>query len=133
MASLLADIVFVAIGGATGAVCRYGIQQSTPVLFDKHYYTLAINLIGCFAIGVIWAILNVVNAPAWLSRLLIAGFLGGFTTFSTFALDAFALIQTGRALQSALYVGSSVIGGILLCALGLKLTGKIINTITLAG
>ncbi len=52
MASLLADIVFVAIGGATGAVCRYGIQQSTPVLFEKHYYTLAINLIGCFAIGV---------------------------------------------------------------------------------
>ncbi len=133
MASLLADIVFVAIGGATGAVCRYGIQQSTPVLFEKHYYTLAINLIGCFAIGVIWAILNGVNAPAWLSRLLITGFLGGFTTFSTFALDAFALIQTGRALQSALYVGSSVIGGILLCALGLKLTGKIINTITLAG
>ncbi len=133
MASLLADIVFVAIGGATGAVCRYGIQQSTPVLFEKHYYTLAINLIGCFALGVIWAILNGVNAPAWLSRLLIAGFLGGFTTFSTFALDAFALIQTGRALQSALYVGSSVIGGILLCALGLKLTGKIINTITLAG
>ncbi len=133
MASLLADIVFVAIGGATGAVCRYGIQQSTPVLFDKHHYTLAINLIGCFAIGVIWAILNGVNAPAWLSRLLIAGFLGGFTTFSTFALDAFALIQTGRAFQSALYVGSSVIGGILLCALGLKLTGKIINTITLAG
>ena len=133
MASLLADIVFVAIGGATGAVCRYGIQQSTPVLFEKHYYTLAINLIGCFAIGVIWAILNEVNAPAWLSRLLIAGFLGGFTTFSTFALDAFALIQTGRALQSALYVGSSVIGGLLLCALGLKLTGKIINTITLAG
>ena len=127
MPSFPADILLVASGGAAGAVCRYLLQQSASGLNGKLLCTVAINLAGCLAIGVTWSLISHCNAPLWLNKLLIAGFLGGFTTFSAFAFDTVSLIQDGRAAQAALYAGVSVIAGIILCAIGLKLTDRILG------
>lgn len=130
MPSGLTDILFVALGGATGAVCRYALQLAASGLIGKYYPTLAINLIGCLVIGILWAVIGTCNTPAWFHRLLIAGFLGGFTTFSSFALDTVTMLQTGRFIQASIYTGISVAGGIILCAAGMRLTGRIIGTFT---
>ena len=126
----LAATILVAVGGATGAVCRYGIQQYTPEATGKPFATVAVNLLGCLAIGILYAITNNFNAPVWLNRLLVAGFLGGFTTFSAFALDVATMLQAGRYLQAAGYLGISVIGGMLLCGAGMWLTEKSISSLT---
>lgn len=130
MAPVVAEIAFVAIGGATGAICRYWMQQSAWGINGKFLCTMGINMLGCLAIGIVWSILNHCNAPIWVNRLLVAGFLGGFTTFSAFALDAVTLMHAGRITQAALYVGISVTAGIVMCWLGLRFTEKFIALIS---
>jgi len=123
-----AEFIIVGLGGALGAMTRFGIQQASPLPIEKVFHTAAINLAGCLAIGVAWAALNHFNAPTWMNRLLITGFLGGFTTFSAFSLDVMTLMQAGKAWCAALYVGLSVIGGIILCGIGLWGTTKLLST-----
>jgi CrcB protein len=76
--------------------------------------TLAVNVVGCFVMGLAWAWLAE-RGGARAAPLLVAGFLGGFTTFSAFAADAFALWDRGAAGAAAAYVAASV--GLSLAAL----------------
>lgn len=122
-----ADIAVVGLGGAAGAVARFCVQQSAPLPIEKIYHTAAINIIGCLLIGILWALLNHWQAPAWVSRLLIAGFLGGFTTFSAFSLDTILLMQAGRMGAAAFYAAVSAMGGIAAGAVGLWITSRLIN------
>ena len=80
--------------------------------------TLAVNLVGAFAIGL--AAPLVLRHDA-MRLLVVTGLLGGFTTFSAFSLDALALVQAGRWGAAALYAGLSVGAGVALCALGYRL------------
>lgn len=122
-----ADIAVVGIGGAAGAIARYCVQQAAPLPVEKIYHTAAINVAGCLVIGILWALFNHCQAPEWVSRLLIAGFLGGFTTFSAFSLDSIILMQTGRIGAAALYAAVSVIGGIIACAAGMSVTSRMLS------
>jgi CrcB protein len=80
--------------------------------------TLAVNLIGSFAIGVIWVALAGRGAG---HLLLVTGFLGGFTTFSAFSLDTLRLIEGGQVGTALGYVAASVGVSLLACAAGLTI------------
>lgn len=123
----IAEIVSVACGGALGALARYSIQSLHVAAGGKIYLTLGINLAGCLLIGIAGALLSAIQAPAWLNRLVVAGFLGGFTTFSAFALESVTTMQAERWLEASLYIAASVTGGIILCALGIHVTRQIIG------
>lgn len=107
-------LTYVAIGGAIGSVLRYLMVAGigAPVA------TLAVNILGSFAIGVLFVVLATRTS---LSPLLMTGVLGGFTTFSAFSLDALRLWETGQTQQALLYVLASVILSLVAVALGAAL------------
>jgi len=105
------QILLVAAGGAVGSVCRYlvgvGLLRLAGSAFP--WGTFAVNLVGSFGIGVLAELIVArFGASPEMRLLLITGFLGGFTTFSAFALDAVSLFERGEALSSLVYVGASV-------------------------
>jgi len=102
----------VAIGGALGAMARYAL--STWV-FDvsNHkfpYATLTVNVIGSFVMGILFVIIVEKAAlPTEMRSLLMIGFLGAFTTFSAFSLDALGLWQNGHVFLSLVYMLATVV------------------------
>lgn len=114
--------LWVALGGALGSVSRFWLSnlvlKQAGTAFP--YGTLAVNLIGSFAIGVAWSLLV---QQQWgtdhYRPLVIAGFLGGFTTFSAFSLESIILLQQERWLALCSYVGFSVIGCLVAAAAGI--------------
>jgi CrcB protein len=113
----MVNLLLVGAGGFFGAVSRYGIGQLFPTS-KFHLGTLAVNLIGCLLIGVAFGFLSreAIARPAQL--LLITGFLGGFTTFSTFGLDTLKMIHDGAYASAAIYVAVSAVAGLALVAAG---------------
>jgi len=104
----------VAIGGAIGSVLRF----VTVAAFGAPWAVAAVNVLGSFAMGVLFVALT---SRGHLQPVLMAGVLGGFTTFSAFSLDALKLWQSGQSLQAALYVGLSVGLSLIAVALGAAL------------
>ncbi len=104
----------VALGGAIGSVARYLIgliKMEESVFFP--YKTLAINIVGSFLIGTIVA-LSVKKGDMSPNLLLFlkVGICGGFTTFSTFALESSNLFQAGRVGAAILYISLSIAGSV---------------------
>jgi fluoride exporter len=94
-------IAAVALGGGIGATARYGIAVAFPSALP--WTTIAVNTAGCAAVGVLMALTESRAHP--LTRpLLGTGFLGGFTTFSTYTLDAHDLITTRPAIAALYFV-----------------------------
>lgn len=114
----------IGIGGFFGSIARYGVYIITlRHLGEKTYLaTLIVNLIGCLLIGLLAGGLLKLNQNQ--NLLLITGLCGGFTTFSAFAFDGFKLLKSGMYFDFALYAIVSVVGGALLCFLGLSVSGK---------
>ncbi|EJC79418.1 crcB protein [Rhizobium leguminosarum bv. trifolii WSM2297] len=103
--------LLVALGGAIGSVLRYYVGQWTLRLMGPAFPwgTLAVNVVGCFVIGVFAELIaRRFNASMELRLLLITGFLGGFTTFSAFSLDAISLFERGEAVAGGVYIVASV-------------------------
>jgi fluoride exporter len=106
------NIFIVAAGGALGSVCRYLVGVGAYRLLGHGFPwgTLAVNVAGSFAIGVFIELLALRFSGSPALRLAVAtGFLGGFTTFSTFSLDTLALWERGQPALAAGYVAASVI------------------------
>jgi CrcB protein len=109
--------VLVAIGGAIGSTLRYGTGVAVGSLWRDAFPlgTLLINIAGSLVMGLFVGLLARL-LPPWQNeaRLFFAvGVLGGFTTFSSFSLDAITMLERGDALPAAIYVVVSVIGGLL--------------------
>ncbi len=113
----------IALGGALGSVLRYLSVSGAARLWGGTFPigTLLVNVLGCFVMGVLAVWLLGPKGPAPVAPLLIAGFLGGFTTFSAFSLDALKLWQNGLPVQALVYVGASVLFSLAAVALGAAL------------
>ena len=121
----LSDILLVGAGGAVGSISRYCLD-SIKLFHSANHNTIAINLTGCLLIGILWAIFNRFgNTDSHAYRLLVTGLLGGFTTFSTFALQPVNMMRQGNMFESVSYLLISIGGGLTLCWLGIILTQKI--------
>ena len=114
----------VALGGAAGSVARYCVQQSELLSGSRTWPTIAVNIAGCFLIGVA-AVMFGRRGTAEMRLLCVTGFLGGFTTYSTFMLDAATLLRAGEYRTAALYVGVSLVGGLMAFAAGWAATEKL--------
>jgi fluoride exporter len=118
----------VAVGGAFGAVARFGIDRSIErrsfAVFP--WSTFAINISGCLLIGaVISALVDRHHVPGWMRIGLVMGVLGGYTTFSTYAQESLDLLREGQAGVATLYVAGSVLTGILAVYAG-TLVGRLL-------
>lgn len=114
----------VAAGGALGALGRYLLSGWLTALLGRGFPwgTFGVNLLGCCLIGAlyVWLTQELKLAPIW-QAVLMAGFTGAFTTFSTFALEVLALLENGRATVAVLYVSASLLLGVAGAALGMKM------------
>jgi CrcB protein len=106
----------VALGGALGAVARYGVGAAVGGR-SFPWATLVINVAGSFALGVVLAGAATRWPPAVASAATV-GFLGAFTTFSTFSFEATQLLRDGRPAAAGTYVAISVVLGLLASAGG---------------
>lgn len=109
--------LLVAIGGALGSVLRYGTGIAVGRAWSSSFPlgTLLINIVGSAVMGLFVGLMARL-LPAWQgdARLFFAvGVLGGFTTFSSFSLDAISMIERGEVLPAGLYVVASVAGGLI--------------------
>lgn len=115
------NLVIIALGGALGAVSRFlmGNAVSKAVGSALPYGTFVINLVGCFAMGLLMTIIvdRELLSAAW-RLFLCVGFLGGFTTFSSFGYEALMLLTEGRMLAALTYVSGSVALGLAAAAAG---------------
>ena len=104
-------LLAIAIGGAAGALGRHfvGVAASAWLGHGYPWGTLVVNILGSFAMGVLIEFMALSWSPSpELRALLTVGFLGAFTTFSTFSLDAATLYERGAQMSAALYVLASV-------------------------
>jgi fluoride exporter len=117
----------IAIGGATGAVARFWMTNAIYALTGRDFPwgTLAVNILGSFLMGVGYALLveRFAADPLW-RTLLLAGFLGAFTTFSTFSFETFGLIQQGAWGRAVVNTLLSVVLTIVAVALGMALVQR---------
>lgn len=119
-------ILYIGLGSFFGGMARYLLSQTiqSKAMTVIPYGTMAVNLIGCFAIGLVFAF----SEKGYLSqetRLLLAtGLLGGFTTFSAFSNETVGMLREGQFAQAATYVLGSVALGLLGTWAGLWL-GKV--------
>lgn len=119
------DLALVAAGGAIGTAARHGIAEAFPVAPATFpTATLAINLAGAFALGVLLELLVRRGRPSGWARLLVGvGALGAFTTFSTFTVEVAELLRDGDAGLAGGYLGASLAGGLVACLAGLSVAG----------
>lgn len=108
---VIGPYVMVAVGGAIGSVARLAVVRLGQSLFGTGFPvgTLAVNLAGSTIMGVLAALLAGRSGDDGLRLFLMTGILGGFTTFSAFSLDAYALWARGEGGIAALYVVGSVL------------------------
>ncbi|UMA64279.1 fluoride efflux transporter CrcB [Roseivivax marinus] len=103
-------LVQIAVGGAAGAVSRYLTGQAAMRVMGPGFPwgTLTVNVVGSFVMGVIVVTLAELSANR-ISPLLVTGFLGAFTTFSSFSLDTAYMWERGETVQAGAYVAASVV------------------------
>jgi len=129
--SMPIQILLISIGGALGALLRaflafltrtQSIEKGLPM------GTLGANFLGCFLIGLILGYLESVSYKTETLRLiLVTGFLGSLTTFSTFSYEAISLLRVGKSLTALLYVAGSITGCLLLCGLGVLVSRGLVE------
>lgn len=127
----------VALGGAIGSVTRYGVEEffaAEPGTWP--WGTFTVNVVGCFVLGVLTGWLTDAEhagwtPPVWLRPLLIAGFLGGLTTFSTYAVEIVELVDDRDTAALALtYLAGSIVAGGAALLLGQRLGWRPLPTLT---
>jgi|SRR5687768_18374216 len=121
---MIKALLMVGLGGGAGSMLRYLIQKWTQntIVTSFPVGTFAINIVGCFLVGLFWGWFA--RSMHWneeLKSLLITGFCGGFTTFSAFTLESMGLLKEDKTNLFLIYIGGSLIAGLLATYTGLRL------------
>lgn len=116
--------LLVFVGGGLGAMARHGVNRAGLGLLGPGFpwWTLAVNVLGSFLIGLLAGLFGALEAGHHSRLFLTTGFLGGFTTFSAFSLDALTLWERGAMLQAGLYVAGSVVASLIAVVAGLMIS-----------
>ncbi|MGK2860625.1 MAG: fluoride efflux transporter CrcB [Chitinophagaceae bacterium] len=122
---MIRNLMLIGLGGGLGSIARY-LCQKWFMNFHPHAYpwgTFAVNVTGCFLIGIFWGISfrSFEGNESW-KLFLMTGICGGFTTFSAFTLEGIGLIKEERAGTFLLYIGGSVLIGLLATYAGMKIS-----------
>jgi CrcB protein len=119
------NLIYVFIGGGVGAALRWMLSSYLQTSSPFPLGTFAVNMIGCLLIGIL-SVFIIQNSNKW-ELLLMVGFLGGFTTFSSFGFDLFKLLKTSNYNMLLTYVLASNVLGLILVIVGNKLTSLVVN------
>ena len=120
-------LFLIALFGAIGTLARYGLQGlvQTRMGTTFPYGTLLINLTGCLLLGFIGQLtLNRMLISSDLRIAIAVGFFGGYTTFSSFGWETAKMLEDGEWLRATTYVSASVIAGLLLSVVGIRLANR---------
>ncbi len=122
-------MLLLACGGAIGTMLRYTLSGLTYRAFEGMYPwgTLAVNLAGCLVIGFLWGFSEIEDISSNLRSFVFIGVLGGFTTFSTFALESFHLFRDGEVKFAVSNILVSNVLGIILVFIGFFLSKHLVN------
>jgi CrcB protein len=113
--------IFVTVGGATGALARYWLSGWVASAFSGFFPlgTLVVNVLGSFLLGFGMQAMEAVPVSAEVRTMLTIGFLGAFTTFSTFSYETVALLRDGDWTRATLYTGLSFVLGLTAVIIGI--------------
>ncbi len=128
MKTMLMSAALVGSGGFIGAICRSGVSgvmQRSPALAAFPYGTLMVNMVGCLLIGLTVGLLESrqLDNPD-IRSFVIVGILGGFTTYSAFGFETFALLRDAEFLKAASNVVIHIVAGLVLVWVGYTLSSK---------
>ena len=118
-------VLAVSAGGIVGTLLRFATGNWINTNWPRHFYTatLAVNIVGCLLIGVLYGLFLIrPEVPIEVRAGLMVGFLGGLTTFSSFSLDTVRLLESGQVPLALGYAALSVFGRLLATCAGLSLT-----------
>jgi fluoride exporter len=122
---VLATVLGVVVGSAVGAPTRYLLDQLISTRHDRLFPwgTFVVNVTGSFLLGLLVAAATRGGVDTWLLAALGTGFLGSYTTFSTYAWESMRLVEDGAVLLACLNLGGSVVAGAVAAAAGLVAGG----------
>lgn len=122
-------LLYIAMGGAVGAVARYGVagwvQERAGFAFP--WGTLVVNVLGSLLIGFALRYMEAVRWTPEFRALVTIGLLGAFTTFSTFSYETVGLLEDGEWLRAGLYAAGSVVLGLVAVYVGLTTAGYVLH------
>lgn len=134
MPTLAYSFLFVAIGGALGAVARYVLNITLQSSSDFPWGTLAANFLGCLVMGVIAQFIASANwihesglFPEHYRLLFAVGFCGSFTTLSSFVLEMSSMLQRNEVLASFAYLMATMVGGFACFYIGYVVTRMLVS------
>lgn len=123
-------LLVISVGGGLGALLRYAVGVHWPVRAGQvPWSTFAVNVVGCFAIG----ILMILITEVWVAHRLLrpflgVGVLGGFTTFSTYCLEIRRLLESGAMVEALGYLGGTVVAALAAVVLGMVAARLVFGT-----
>lgn len=121
---MMKNILLIGLAGGLGTIARY-LSQKMIYLIAPYPFpvgTFTVNIIGCFLIGIFWGLSDravIINNE--LKLILIAGFCGGFTTFSALTFEGVSLLKDNKTMLFFIYISASVITGLFATWLGYRL------------
>tara|TARA_B100000378_G_C17712255_1_gene295632 strand:+ start:57 stop:446 length:390 start_codon:yes stop_codon:yes gene_type:complete len=124
VSTILSHALIVAAGGALGSVGRYLVGVLAIRLWGPQFPwgTFVVNVVGSLMIGLlVEAVARALNQSAEMRMFMVTGFLGGFTTFSSFSLDAMTMIERGDVLHAVAYIAASLLLALIAVFAGLAI------------
>ncbi len=122
---MIRNILMVGLGGGLGSIARYLCQKWFSENYPQHFPwgTFTVNVVGCLLIGIFWGLsFKTYAANETWKLFLMTGVCGGFTTFSAFTLESIGLLREQRTGLFFVYLGASILLGLLATYAGMKLS-----------